>query len=66
MNSVSLTVKHTMMKRGVSETVLAKQTSLPLNVVRRTLNEPLLLDGSHWKDILELLGLEVVVHPKQD
>jgi len=53
------------MKRGLSEHNLAKQTGLPLNVVRRTLNEPPLLDGAHWKAILQLLGLEVVVHPKK-
>jgi len=65
MNSVSSSVKQIMMKRGLSEHDLAKQTGLPLNVVRRTLNEPPLLDGAHWKAILQLLGLEVVVHPKK-
>jgi len=65
MNSVSLTVKQIMMKRGVSASDLAKQTRLPLNVVNRTLNEPPLLDGNHWKDILQLLGMEVAVRQKR-
>lgn len=65
MNAVSLTVKQIMMKRGTSPSDLAEQTGLPLKVVKRTLNEPPLLDGSHWKAILQLLDLEVVVRPKQ-
>lgn len=65
MDTVSSKVKHTMMKRGVNPSDLAKQTGLSLNVVNRTLNEPPLLDGAHWKAILQLLDLEIVVRPKQ-
>lgn len=65
MNSASLTVKQIMMKREMSLSDLAKQTGLSLNVVNRTLNEPLLLIGSHWKDILQLLDMEITIRPKQ-
>lgn len=51
--------------QGITQSELAEKLGTTQPVVSRTLRGSVLNDRSHWPAIIELLGLEVVIQPKQ-
>ncbi|WP_161883864.1 transcriptional regulator [Deinococcus alpinitundrae] len=59
------TVKVELAKREMTMLELAAQLGIPQQSLSRTLQTSPVNQRSHWPAILEALGLEVIIRPKQ-
>ena len=59
-------VKIELAKREMTMLELAAQLGIPQQSLSRTLQASPIDQRSHWPKILEALGLEIVIQPKQE
>ena len=64
MDSARDLVKIELQKQGLTQVELARRLGLAPASVSRTLRAPPIRQDSHWPAILDALGLEVIIRPK--
>ena len=65
MEDVVAQVRQALKDQGLTQAKLAEMLNTTQPAISRTLTASVLNDRSHWPAILDLLGLEVVIRPKQ-
>ncbi|WP_407543021.1 hypothetical protein Q0M94_25465 (plasmid) [Deinococcus radiomollis] len=65
MENLAEQVRKALKDQGVTQIKLAELLDTTQPVVSRTLKASVLNDRSHWPAILDILGLEVFIRPKQ-
>ena len=66
MNDLAAQLRQTLKDQGITQNKLAEMLHTTQPVISRTLTASVLNDRSHWPAILDVLGLEVVIRPKQE
>ncbi|WP_407541749.1 helix-turn-helix transcriptional regulator (plasmid) [Deinococcus radiomollis] len=59
------TIKVALAEAGMTQAQLATRLEMKPQVLSQSLQSPLVNSRSHWPAILDALGLEVVIRPKQ-
>lgn len=65
MEDLAAQLRQAMKDQGLTQVKLAELLKTTQPVISRTLTASVLNDRSHWPAIIEALGLEVVIRPKQ-
>lgn len=65
MSHLAAQLRQALKERGITQNQLAEMLDTTQPVISRTLTASVLNDRSHWPAIIDALGLEVVLQPKE-